>query len=301
MGPGPGRGRGRARSPPRTAGGVGTATSPRARRFLPSALRAGRAGPGRTGRGRYLAAWSPSQRPLPGLLRSCPRPRSLPRSVLTALPLPKAARAPPLRRRRHCRGRGADPRPRSVLLPPRRRLTRGAAALGFSLLGSPRRPQDDLGPTGPGAPSLSDRTLPRQSSGVWYSPHCTASAGGRTSQRRGRRRARVTPPPWRDRSRPAPSRHGVAGHGAWNGPLLRARRSPASREQVAVTSEGGSVPVPPPAPSREFPQLPAPCSVRDAPGSAPAPAPVALAERPPSPRGPRRKGATQSCWVEVTK
>ncbi|XP_041264338.1 bcl-2-binding component 3, isoforms 3/4-like [Onychostruthus taczanowskii] len=267
---------------------------------LISPKRGGRTGPGGPGRTRALPGGPGPESATPA------RPPSLLPSAAVAAPfrphsaaITQSRSRPALRRRCHCRGRGAAPRLCSVLLPPRGRLTRGAAAPGFSPLGSPRGPQDEPGPTGPGAPSLFDRTLPRRSSEVWYSPHCTASAGGRTSKRRGGRRARVTPPPWRERSRPAPSRHGVVGHGSWNGPLPRARRSRASCEEVAVTSEGGSVPVPPPAPAGNFPSFQHPAPARDSPGSAPAPA--ASGEGPPCPWGPRRKGATQSCWVEVTK
>lgn len=144
--------------------GPGTAASPSSTGPPPLRPAALPAGPGRAGGFTWRQGARVSDaRPPAGLPRSLAlRPRSLPRSVLTALPLPKplAPRAPPLRRRRHCRGRAA-PRPRA--LPRCRRAASSPAALRAAAPpppGSPRRRQDGRGPTGPGAPSLSDPTPP---------------------------------------------------------------------------------------------------------------------------------------------
>ncbi|CAN8185067.1 unnamed protein product [Coccothraustes coccothraustes] len=75
-------------------------------------------------------------------------------------------------------------------------------------------------------------------------------------------------------------------------PALHVSRSPLHQKVEASQSRRRP-------PAGNFPSSQHPASVRDAPGSAPAPA--ASAERPPSPWGPRRKGAAQSCWAAVTK
>lgn len=148
-----------------SARGRGPPPRPRARGSLRAAPRRSRPGQGRgLPGGKRPESATPARPPAPSL--PAPRPRSLPRSVLTALPLPKplAPRGPPLRRRRHCQGRGAarsggsagDAGPRRH----RRLLTRRTARRGPSPPGSLRQRRDGRRPTGPGAPSRSERTSP---------------------------------------------------------------------------------------------------------------------------------------------
>lgn len=131
----------------------------------------GRAGPSEGGLpgGKGPESATPTRRPpsLPAL-----RPQSLPRFVLTAVPLPKPLdpRAPPLHRRRHCQGRGAAGRQRGgrgTAPPPPHppRCAPRAAAPGLSPTATRWAAAEGSRPTVPFRAHV-----PRPRRGAWYGP-----------------------------------------------------------------------------------------------------------------------------------